>query len=147
MQSGCQKDTRQHICSKVKWGRSYAGFRTLKPRQYGQAPAAVYVGETGSSAVVEAAFVGEHLVLPGARLFVAFEIADVLVFLTRFSWFSELSGYGGLPIGAFEIAVVIRAIILALCLATWLRRKEVVPEPVELEDPLATSGAAAPAPA
>jgi uncharacterized membrane protein len=87
------------------------------------------------------------LVLPGARLFIAFEIADVLVFLTRFSWFSELSGYGGLPIGSFEIAVVIRAIILALCLASWLRRREVIPEPVELEGPLATSGAAAPAPA
>ena len=85
------------------------------------------------------------LVLPGARLFVAFEIADVLVFVTRFSWFAELSGFGGLPIGPFEIAVAFRAIVLALCIGAWLRGREVAPEPLELERPAAAAPVPAPA--
>jgi uncharacterized membrane protein len=87
------------------------------------------------------------LVLPGPRLFVAFEITDALVFVTRFSWFSELSGYGGLPIGLFEIVVVARAIVLALCIGAWLRAREVVPEPLGLHAPVATAPRAAPTPA
>jgi hypothetical protein len=64
------------------------------------------------------------LALPNLRLFAAFEAADVAVFVTRFSWFAELSGYGGLPIGAFELAVLVRAAVLALCVVAWVRRRE-----------------------
>jgi uncharacterized membrane protein len=69
------------------------------------------------------------LVLPDPRLFVAFEAADVAVFLTRFSWFGRFSGIGGWPIGAFEIAVVVRDLILVTCVVVWiLRRSEPVRE-------------------
>jgi uncharacterized membrane protein len=79
------------------------------------------------------------LALPSPGLFIAFELADVAVFLTRFSWFGRLSadtgdpglaGYRGVPIGAFELAVVVRAVILVLCLVAWVRRTEDEPEPV-----------------
>jgi uncharacterized membrane protein len=69
------------------------------------------------------------LVLPDLRLFAAFQAADVAVFVTRFSWFGELSGLGGLPIGAFEVAVLVRAVVLGACLVAWVRRREPVPAP------------------
>jgi uncharacterized membrane protein len=68
------------------------------------------------------------LALPDLRLFALFEAADVAVFLTRFSWFGRYSNLGGLPIGAFEIAVLVRSVVLLICLAAWVRRPE--PEPV-----------------
>jgi uncharacterized membrane protein len=71
------------------------------------------------------------LALPNLRLFVAFEIADVAVFFTRFSWFARLSGATGLPIGAFELAVVLRAVVLVWCLVAWVRAREEVRGPVE----------------
>jgi uncharacterized membrane protein len=61
------------------------------------------------------------LALPNVRLFALFEATDVAVFVTRFSWFGRYSGMGGLPIGAFEIAVVLRALVLLWCLGTWVR--------------------------
>jgi uncharacterized membrane protein len=64
------------------------------------------------------------LALPNLRLFAAFEMADVAVFLTRFSWFGRYTGMGGLPIGAFEVAVLVRAVILVWCLAAWVHRPE-----------------------
>jgi len=64
------------------------------------------------------------LALPNLRLFAAFEAVDVAVFLTRFSWFGRYTGAGGLPIGAFEIAVLIRAAILVWCLVAWVRRPD-----------------------
>jgi uncharacterized membrane protein len=66
------------------------------------------------------------LALPGIRTFVLFEIADVAVFLTRFSWFARLSGESGVPIGAFEIAIAIRALVLVWCLVEWCRARETV---------------------
>jgi uncharacterized membrane protein len=66
------------------------------------------------------------LALPDLRLFAAFEVADVAVFVTRFSWFGELSGFGGVPIGAFELAVVLRAAVLVVCVVAWARRREPV---------------------
>jgi uncharacterized membrane protein len=66
------------------------------------------------------------LALPNLRLFAAFEAADVAVFITRFSWFARYSGVAGLPIGAFEIAVVLRAIVLVWCLVEWIRAREAV---------------------
>jgi uncharacterized membrane protein len=71
------------------------------------------------------------LALPDLRLFAAFEAADVAVFVTRFSWFAELAGFGGMPIGLFEAAVVVRAVILAACVLAWVRRRE--PAPVAAE--------------
>ena len=69
------------------------------------------------------------LALPSLPLFVAFELADVAVFVTRFSWFGTLggldSGLAGAPIGAFEIALVVRAAILVLCVVSWVRRTDV----------------------
>jgi uncharacterized membrane protein len=61
------------------------------------------------------------LVLPGPPRFLAFEAADVAVFLTRFSFFGELTGVGGLPQWVFEIAVVVRAAVLAWCVVAWVR--------------------------
>jgi uncharacterized membrane protein len=82
------------------------------------------------------------LALPDLRLFVAFQAADVAVFVTRFSWFGELSGFGGLPIGAFEVAVLIRTVVLVACLLAWVHRREPAPAPSpRLEPELA--GAAA----
>jgi uncharacterized membrane protein len=75
------------------------------------------------------------LALPDLRLFVAFQAADVAVFVTRFSWFAELSGFGGLPIGAFEAAVVVRAAILVACVVAWARRREPLPALAEDGEP------------
>jgi hypothetical protein len=61
------------------------------------------------------------LILPGPRRFLAFEAADVAVFLTRFSFFGDLSGIGGLPQWIFEIAVLIRAGVLVWCVVAWVR--------------------------
>jgi uncharacterized membrane protein len=59
------------------------------------------------------------LALPSLRPFVLFELADVAVFVTRFSWFARYSHVGGLPIGAFETAVAIRALVLVWSLLAW----------------------------
>jgi uncharacterized membrane protein len=75
------------------------------------------------------------LALPDLRLFAAFEAADVAVFVTRFSWFGRLSDVGGLPIGAFEIAVLVRAVVLAVCVVAWFRRREGAGEPLALPEP------------
>ena len=59
------------------------------------------------------------------RTFVAFEAADVAVFVTRFSYFGQLTGVGGLPFGAFEIAIAVRTVILVWSVVTWVRRPTV----------------------
>ena len=64
------------------------------------------------------------LVLPSPAAFAAFSLADTAVFVTRFSWFGELAGFGGMPIATFEIAVVIRALVLFWCLVEWIRRPQ-----------------------
>ena len=61
------------------------------------------------------------LVLPGARRFLAFEAADLAVFLTRFSFFGDLTGIGGVPQWVFETAVLIRAGVLVWCVIAWVR--------------------------
>jgi uncharacterized membrane protein len=62
------------------------------------------------------------LALPSLPPFVAFSVADVAVFVTRFSFFGTLSGAEGAPQWAFELAVLARALALAWCVADWLRR-------------------------
>lgn len=75
------------------------------------------------------------LVLPSPGTFVAFSLADTAVFVTRFSWFGEFAGFGGLPIAAFEIAVLVRALVLFWCLVEWVRRPQpaIRPEPAAAE--------------
>jgi uncharacterized membrane protein len=70
------------------------------------------------------------MVLPDLRLFVAFEVADVAVFVTRFQFFARYEDLGpGLPFGSFEVAVVARAVILVVCVVAWIRR----PQPEDRE--------------
>lgn len=61
------------------------------------------------------------LVLPSWRMFAAFEVANAAVFVTRFLFFAEHEGYGGLPFGAFEVALVLRGAVLVACVVVWLR--------------------------
>jgi uncharacterized membrane protein len=56
--------------------------------------------------------------------FIAFEAADVAVFVTRFLFFAEYTGFGGLPQWAFEAAVLARTVILVWCVVAWARRRE-----------------------
>jgi uncharacterized membrane protein len=69
------------------------------------------------------------LAFPNLRLFLAFEAADVAVFITRFSFFGQLSDLGGLPFAAFEAALLVRAAILVVCVVTWVRQREPAPVP------------------
>jgi uncharacterized membrane protein len=70
------------------------------------------------------------LTLPDLRLFIAFELADVAVFVTRFQFFARLSDLGpGLPIWAFELAVLVRLAVLVVCVAAWVRRQQRQPAP------------------
>lgn len=80
------------------------------------------------------------LALPDLRLFVAFELADVAVFVTRFQFFAQVEGIGpGLPFWMFEVAVLIRAAILIACVVAWVRRP--APE-IDRPHPVAASEAA-----
>jgi len=71
------------------------------------------------------------LALPRLWLFVAFEITDVLVFVTEFAWLGAQSGVRGgltgLPDGVFHAAVVMRAIVLVVCVIAWVRGREPAP--------------------
>ena len=62
------------------------------------------------------------LVVRDLRSFIAFEVADVAVFLTRLSFFGEYTGVGGAPRWVFEIAVVLRAAVLVWSVLRWVRR-------------------------
>jgi uncharacterized membrane protein len=80
------------------------------------------------------------LAFPQLGWFVAFEIADVAVFVTRFSWFGTYvgidDGFAGLPLGVFQIAVGVRAVILVLCVFGWIRAQREAPSqatPIEAE--------------
>jgi uncharacterized membrane protein len=89
------------------------------------------------------------LALPDLRAFVAFSVADVAVFVTRFWWFGTIQGSrppspvpwilqalgerDGLVFQwTFERAVLVRAIVLVWCLIAWVRRR---PEPLPVEAP------------
>lgn len=75
------------------------------------------------------------LALPAPSAFVAFSVADSAVFVTRFSWFGQYAGLGGLPIGAFQIAVLVRAAVLVWCLVEWVRRPQPGLEPQPGREP------------
>jgi hypothetical protein len=55
--------------------------------------------------------------IPALGLFAAFEVADVAVFVTRFTWF----GIGGPDQWVFETAVVLRSLVLVACVLAWVR--------------------------
>jgi uncharacterized membrane protein len=58
------------------------------------------------------------------RLFVAFEVTEVLVFATRFRFFGGLADQPwGWPEAWFQWAVLLRAAILILLLLDWVRRE------------------------
>ena len=77
--------------------------------------------------------------------FVAFEAADVAVFVTRFSYFGQLTGFGGLPFGAFEVAIAVRALVLVWCVVSWVRRPSVAISTVGLVPDAPPHPAGAPA--
>jgi len=70
------------------------------------------------------------LALPDWRLFAAFEAADAGVFVTRFLFFAHLTqgSEAGLPYWPFEVALLVRAVILVVCVTAWvIRRSEPLP--------------------
>jgi uncharacterized membrane protein len=70
------------------------------------------------------------LALPRLWLFLAFSVADVGVFVTRFTWFGRLQGAPGASQEMFELWVLLRAAVLLWLLVSWIRRE---PEPTEIE--------------
>jgi uncharacterized membrane protein len=77
------------------------------------------------------------LALPDIRLFVAFELSDVAVFVTRFAWFGHLgvqtaiangqppppAGWtNAISTGWFQLAVLVRAAVLIACLVSFALR-------------------------
>jgi uncharacterized membrane protein len=63
------------------------------------------------------------LALPDLKRFVAFEIADLAVFVTRFWFFGSYTGEWGTPQWWFEVAVLVRTAVLVWCLIGWLLRE------------------------
>ena len=72
------------------------------------------------------------LALPNLVLFVLFELTDVAVFLTLFTWFGRLeaergnisfAGFHGAPLFALKIALVARGAVLLASLVAWSRRR------------------------
>jgi len=70
------------------------------------------------------------LTMPHVRRFVAFEIADLAVFVTRFWFFGTYTGVMVLPQQWwFEVALGARALVLVWCLVAWVRDDDVPPLP------------------
>ena len=69
------------------------------------------------------------LALPNLRLFMAFELTDIAVYITEFSWLGGgvEGGLAGLPIGAMQLAILARAVVLVLCVISWVRHREPTP--------------------
>lgn len=70
------------------------------------------------------------LALPGLRHYIAFEIADVAVFVTRFSWFGKYQTNPLASPGWFEAMVLVRAAVLLWCLCAWVWQRH---EPLSIE--------------
>jgi len=83
------------------------------------------------------------LAVPGLGNFIAFEVADLAVFVTRFWWFGK---YQLNPLASpawFEWMVLLRAAVLLWCVAAWVWREH---EPLPLETALARRRAEVAAP-
>ena len=76
------------------------------------------------------------LAFPDLRWFVAFSLAEVAVFVSRFTWFGNFDEQP-FPSPAFRIALLLRAGVLIGCLVAWVRRPvpEPVPEPELVPEP------------
>ena len=62
------------------------------------------------------------LTMPRVRRFIAFEAADVAVFVTRFWFFGTYTDTMHLvPQSWFEIAIAVRIAVLLWCLIGWVR--------------------------
>jgi uncharacterized membrane protein len=61
------------------------------------------------------------LLLPDLRLFVLFELADLAAFVTHFSWQGRVAGFGGVPLGALELASLARAAALVAIVVAYVR--------------------------
>jgi uncharacterized membrane protein len=71
------------------------------------------------------------LTMPRLRRFVAFELADVTVFVTRFWFFASYAGYMELPQQWwFEAAIGVRTLVLVWCLVGWVRDQQ---QPLTIE--------------
>ena len=64
------------------------------------------------------------LAVPSFWAFVLFQVADIAVFATRFRFFGDLAGEEwGWPQRWFQVAVLIRMVVLLGCLVVWLRSR------------------------
>lgn len=74
------------------------------------------------------------LALPSWRLFLAFSITDVAVFVTRFQFFGDPLATEGAWFAGFEAALIVRALVLVVCLFAWVRyhapAQAMAPQPV-----------------
>jgi len=64
---------------------------------------------------------------------VPYQLAEVGVFVTRFLWMGRLARslgvtsfatYRGVSLLTFQIAILVRAALLLLCIVFWIRRKD-----------------------
>ena len=61
------------------------------------------------------------LALPKLRGFVLFQLADILVYVTRFKMFAAFDGLPGVSPAVFETTVWLRAAVLVTCVLAWIR--------------------------
>jgi uncharacterized membrane protein len=62
------------------------------------------------------------LVLPDIRLFLAYEVIDLGIYVTSFAWQQHLTGSGGLPIWPLNVFIALRAVLLVTMLVAFGRR-------------------------
>jgi uncharacterized membrane protein len=67
------------------------------------------------------------LVMPNVRMFLAFEAADVAVFLAEFSYLGAGRG-GGSPLLLLAVAVLLRAVVLGAIVVAFVRGRTTEPE-------------------
>jgi uncharacterized membrane protein len=67
------------------------------------------------------------LVAPTFRPYIALQAAEVLVFITRFSFFGTLQGRSGVSYSVVALALVLRAAALGWVLVEWVRTREPAP--------------------
>ena len=92
------------------------------------------------------------LALPKLRAFVLFQLAEILVYVSRFKMFAAFEGLPGASQALFEMTVVLRATVLIACVIVWIRY-EASPLPIQLAvgddrspgDPETAAAAAEPA--
>ena len=54
--------------------------------------------------------------------FVAYQLAELLVFFERFEYFAQVNSHGSGDYRAFAVAVLLRAALLLWCVVVWVRR-------------------------